>query len=335
MKAIRNFIFLSAAILGLAACTSAWTYELGGSPKNPGPGDPEGCPGVFFPEQQSSFTFTPAEETVFDLTIKRKVTSGSISVPISVSAQNGEFSVGAANFSEGQAEAKVQVSMSLEVAVKATATFTVPDEMSTAYANSFINVSAIQQYTWTSLLDEGGNKGGMFFDYWMFEDGYQVDIQQCDQNPKLFRVVHPYDEGLKAEGYYPDYYGEGPVDNLEFTVMSAGDPYPFGGPAALEDGDVYFEPFRNGYCHSTYGEIWNYPYWMSVASASVKSELDGNYGSYVAKFQDNGLPAVVELYVAVAVPKTGTFDNGYLVEIFFPGCSSEDGDDSGDGSDGE
>ena len=181
--------------------------------------------------------------------------------------------------------------------------------------------------TWTSLGK------GYFTDAFTFSSKYletlykgkwaEVEILQNDQKNNLFKLIAPYD------GYLDFNKGEadpnvGRIDELVLTIMKKGDTPNPNGEAVAEDGCVYWPLFAT--------EIYDdgqdiYPLHPSMFTSIATAE---NYSlSKVTEYQDNGLPAMIELnpYWYVLTTELGTVGGWAFagtITIAFPGVTVND-----------
>lgn len=172
-------------------------------------------------------------------------------------------------------------------------------------------VKIMKDYNWISL------GMGTFADTWMFDDSYRVEIQQANENPSIFRLVHPYDEGLEAEGYSPDNVAEGPSPYVKFQILKAGDE--LRGVTLQNDGLVYYDQFRTGFLNPSYGaEVWC----VHPSSFTSKTTEESWANNTVKSYQENGLPAVVQLAPFYYMFNVGGWDYSIyenVITITFPG----------------
>lgn len=95
------------ALVGFNACQEDALVE-----PSPSPTVPEGCIGVFFPNTNKvNFEFEPTDETVFELSVAREVSTGSAEVPIVVEVNTDDvFKVPAtASFAAGEEKTTITI----------------------------------------------------------------------------------------------------------------------------------------------------------------------------------------------------------------------------------
>ncbi|MCH5175287.1 MAG: hypothetical protein J1F40_05325 [Prevotellaceae bacterium] len=176
-------------------------------------------------------------------------------------------------------------------------------------------VTIMKDYNWTSL------GMGTFDDALIFDESYRVEIQQANENPSMFRLVHPYNEGLEKE-YTDDEIAENPSDYVKFQILKAGDV--LRGVTLKNDGLVYYNQFNIGIKDEDYNVAVSYVHPSAFASKATEESWSLNT---VKSYQENGLPAVVQFAPFYYMNGVGGYDYSVytgVVTITFPGVKVYD-----------
>ena len=242
--------------------------------------------GFSFPSTKLSYVFAPAD----DMTkVQVPIVRGDNRLPAyldvtgSVPASSSEYVSFPAGvmFEKGQAEAIYEIGISkkfdLGQSIQATLTFQNP---STAGIDTTV-VTITLDYNWISL---GKAK---FKDSWFWEnlEGYvEAEIFQSEQDPSVFKLADPYtkqnkEEHLDKAGAYADAF-------LQFKVLKEGETYKRVSNA--QKGWIYYDPYFTGVFYD--GGLFT----LYHPSALRGYESLFPYAA-VQEFQENGLPAVVDL----------------------------------------
>ena len=162
------------------------------------PGEPEvdGCYGVYFPAQETDLVLDPAEPTTASIAVMRTVTSGSITVPVTVSDTSGLFTVSELRFEDGQSESSIDLTFDkINIGTSYSLNFEITDPQYASKYNS--NPIALD---FSVLIEKWNSIGkGLWRDdfmttfYGVDYAEYEVDILENDLNPGFYRVVYPYD----------------------------------------------------------------------------------------------------------------------------------------------
>ena len=160
-------------------------------------------------------------------------------------------------------------------------------------------------------LNEGSFPAGTTID---------VEIYQHAVNKNQFRIPTPYATYNTAVGYVSPSGVTSPTD-LSFTVYKKGDTA--GAVAITDDDEVVYDPIYMGFFDtSENAEMYlahpNYLKSMSTTDAKWKY-------NYVMKYQDNGLPAVVQLAPLYWFDGLGCYTSDATtdnrIQILFPGVT--------------
>lgn len=188
------------------------------------PGEPEvdGCYGVYFPAQETDLVLDPAEPTKATIAVMRTVTSGSITVPVTVSDTSGLFTVSELRFEDGQSESSIDLTFDkISVGTSYSLNFEITDPQYASKYNS--NPIALD---FSVLIEKWNSIGkGLWRDdfmttfYGVDYAEYEVDILENDLTPGFYRVVYPYDAKYpynedgdwdKSQTYYFEIHAENP-----------------------------------------------------------------------------------------------------------------------------
>lgn len=188
------------------------------------PGEPEvdGCYGVYFPAQETDLVLDPAEPTKATIAVMRTVTSGSITVPITVSDTSGLFTVSELRFEDGQSESSIDLTFDkIGVGISYGLNFEITDPQYASKYNS--NPIALD---FSVLIEKWNSIGkGLWRDdfmttfYGVDYAEYEVDILENDLTPGFYRVVYPYDSKYPynedgdwdtSQTYYFEIHAENP-----------------------------------------------------------------------------------------------------------------------------
>ncbi|MDE6654893.1 MAG: hypothetical protein K2K37_10970 [Muribaculaceae bacterium] len=268
---------------------------------------------VYFPNSLPKTIELAIDANSFDVELRRVRTADAITVPIQVTDESGLFSVPASvAFAEGADKAVLTIGYSLDdinYGDFKTVVLKIADEsLISPYGASSYTFSAGLNEPWTSL----GNC--QYSDAFMFTNTYQAEIQQSDVDPTVFRVVNPYAQGLAAEGYPQN---AGPSEFVQFRVLQPGEKV-YDTTVTMEN-LVYFDTFRTGWFHDNYGaEVQCY--WPGKF-VSLSAEDNWTYNC-VKSYQDNGVPAVVQLapyYYMDGVGGWNYTQRDGMITIVFPG----------------
>lgn len=162
---------------------------------------------------------------------------------------------------------------------------------------------------------------GKILDAWMYdaETYFDVEIQQNELEPNIFRVVNPYDQMLEKGGYISGgYYNEGPDKYFEFAIMPAGSTY---NGFVLDKEYVVYGDVRTGYYRPDYGE----EVYAIHPSRSGKGVETWTYNVVMA-YQENGLPGEVSMAPWYYMFGVGGWDESgsQQISVLFPGYVKRD-----------
>lgn len=269
---------------------------------------------VYFSSSNASSITLSSQETTFDIAISRIHTSESATVSLNVTDESGLYSIpSSVSFASGEAKANITVSYDPEeVGFDNYSTITISiadDSYKTPYGTSEYTVKVGIPSPWTTLGK------ATYSDSFMFEDSYQVELQQNDLDKNLFRLVRPYREGLNAEGY-GGVTGE-EQEYPEFRLLQPGDEWK--GTTVTQEGLVAYNDISTEWNNTSYGAtIW------LLHPSRLTSMAEESYWTYnkVLSYQENGLPAVIQLapyYYMFGVGGWNKTQENEWVTIVFPG----------------
>ncbi len=168
---------------------------------------------------------------------------------------------------------------------------------------------------------------GKYIDNYYLEEGgfpaettIDVEIYQHAVNKNQFRIPAPYATYNTAVGYVSPSGVTSPTD-LSFTVYKKGDTA--GAVAITDDDEVVYDPIYMGFFDTSKNFEWYLAHPKYLTSMST-TDAKWKY-NYVMKYQDNGLPAVVQLAPLYYWDGWGCYtadastDN--RIQILFPGVT--------------
>lgn len=297
MKRLKYLFMAVSAMAAFAACSEDCDIAAG-----------SGTEGIYFPG--TSKIELAMDATSAEIPLSRMSAGGAETVNFIVDAPEIFNVPTSASFADGSKDTSFTITFNnedIELAEEYEITIELADlTKGTPYgASTYTFIMTIPPpYT-----DVGNGKKGSYYDY-MFDDySYPVVVEQNDLDPTTFRVT----------GYYEDF---GPdAMPVEFRILQVGET--LNGVTIDRDDLVYYSRINTGYFHSTYGDFI-YIYHPSAFSnaAGEPAFPDWTYNR-VLSWQDNGLPAVVQLAPYYYIPAAGggwnyTSTNN-TITIVFPG----------------
>lgn len=313
MKKINLILGALVCLFAFSACTDEVDYT---------PATAESAKGVYFPSTLPSQIDLTTDGTTFDVQICRTDTVGEETVALQVETSDTAniFTIpSSVTFVDGQSSANITIAYDAEKLGYnyLDVTLSVAVESASAYGGN--------TYAFTAGIPEPWESLGMatFTDAFFFYDTYQVEVQQNKLNPYQFRLVKPYHEALEVDDN--GYWG-GPWENtseyMNFNILQPGET--LGEVAITEEDLVYFAPFNTGWNNPSYGaEVMLY---HPAHFSSLASEENFTY-NYVVSYQENGLPAVVQLAPMYYMDGVGGWNKSQedgWVTIVFPGVVIKD-----------
>ena len=311
MKKINLILGALVCLFAFSACTEEVEYT---------PATPD--KGVYFPSTLPSQVNLTLEGTSFDVQIVRTDSVGEQTVALQAvtSDTTGIFTFPeSVTFADGAQTANITIAYDAEKLGYnfVDITLSVDPAVASAYGGNAYAFSAGIPEPWKSL---GYAK---FTDAFFFYDFYDVEIQQNELAPNQFRLVKPYHEAFKVDdgGYWAGPW-EGTDEYMQFMLLQPGST--IGGVSITQKDLVYFAPFCTGWNNPTYNDIVNV--YHPITFTKYQDEQYFTYNKVVS-YQENGLPAIIQLAPYYYMDNTGGWDNsqkdGYIT-IIFPGVELKD-----------
>lgn len=264
------------------------------------PAGSEGLDGVYFATDMASDIVLSKDANSFDVQISRGSDAGSATVYLTVeadSATNAIFTFpDSVTFEEGNTVANISIAYNPEALVydeQYAFTLSVPAEMASPYGNVSFSGVAVLPAPWVSIGMATYTDDILLPLFSYSPVTYQVEIQENQENPGIYRLVNPYGENYAkacaAAGIgIPDYSQE-----TIYLTFSIADP-----------NSVVFNKTNSG-CDWGYGE-------MSYACLQY-----GTYADGIVRFPTKGL-VVYDNDGGYYANKNGAF------VIAFPGVTIAD-----------
>lgn len=310
IKNILNAMLLLALPLAFSACGDDVEYS---------PADKLVNAQVFFPNTNGATVDLSKDNTSFDVTLMRAKTDDAITVAITGTGGDGNFTFPTSvSFAQGADKAVLSVGYNpdvLDYDAYSEITLAIGDEnVTTPYGITRYTFNAGIPAPWTSL--------GMatFTDAFLFANSYDVELQRNDLNPNLYRLVDPYSEGLESENINSQ-GAQSPY--LEFTLLQPGNTV--GDVTITMEDLVLFTNYCTGFFNPNY-DANVYAYHPSTF-VSLHNEASWTF-SRVLQYQPDGItPAGVQLAPYYYMDGIGGWNNSQVdgvVTIVFPGAVLSD-----------
>ncbi len=315
MKLIKGLAFVGLAALLFVSCNKS---EYG--PYEPAAPD-TGAQYYFSTAAQTAYTLTPST-TALNVEVLRYDDSAASTAKVAVADETQKIVAGGSNtfsvnFNAGSKVAMLSIPVDMEKvefgdAINLNLSIT---EETTQYAPSTLSIVATLPEPWKSL-----GKGKLTDNYW-YEATADVEFQQNELYPNQFRIVDPFSKMAKAIG--SEMSGD-PEDYayLNFRIMNVGDQ--IGGVTITEPDIVYFNDTSLGYLHSSYDDI---VFILHASRFTSRRGMEFYHYTRVLSYQDNGLPAVVQLAPMYYMMNTGGWNKTQLddqIIMVFPGVVLKD-----------
>ena len=300
----KTLLCLAAVSTALVSCGEKYEpYEWGED-------DAAGCYGVYFPTQNSDLTLDPTDPTTATITVARAVTTGAITVPVSVADTSGIFTVTPLSFEDGQKESSFDVSFDkTAVGVKYLVSFEITDpQYASKYNDSAIALDfTVTREKWNTLGQGTWYENG----YFAFDAPVPVTIYQNDGDHNSYRVEMKNEDGNLYTDKQDTYF--------EFELLQKG--------GTLADqkittaGLVYFSIFSTGYYNSNYPSA---PIWFihPAAFSSLASEEYWQYNK-VVQYKEDGTPAAIQFAPYYYINGVGGWNytqKDGVISLVFPGA---------------
>ena len=296
MKKISKLFFFAACLSVMAvACKNSELdpYVPATEPAGNQIGFPEGIP--------TTYSVTP-DMTSISIPLQRGVDYGSLTTSIAVTDTSKLFVPTAslnAEFASGSKETSISFPVSYDDMVMGlpyAISLAVPESDATPYATANLSIIVIVPEPWEVIGK------ARYIDEWIWEmsDYVELTLEQNQLYPNTFRLTLG-DEFINAmidsEGLEKDNFST-VSDYLTFKIMKAGESVN-GVTLTSEDDLVFFDTFDLGYYYASYeADILSvHSYSFSGGWGSDPMDTDESYwvNSKVSYYQDNGLPAMIEL----------------------------------------
>ncbi len=319
MKSINKivaYLFVVCMAVAFTACTEEAKYIPADDPSNAQ---------VYFsnPVSQVDLTF---DETSFDIELRRIDTSDALTVDLSATTESPEiftFPTTSVSFATGEEIAYLTISYDpdqLEYDGFKSIVLTITnEELTTPYGKAVYEFEAGVPAPWLSLGT------AIFSDLFMFDNSYEVELQQNMIETNRYRLVDPYTEGLEAEGYVPEYNKGNQSPYFEFTILPAGSVLV--GVTTTVDGLVTYSDVATGYFSTNYqDEVY------VLHPSRFNGYDDESLWLYnrVKQYSSTGEPEVVQMAPFYYMPNYGggwnysQYDD--IITIIFPGVVLADYD---------
>lgn len=314
MKKINLILGALVCLFAFSACTEEVEYT---------PATLESANGVYFPSTSQASVALKSDASTYDVQICRTDTAAEQTVQLTVETNDtiGALQIpDSVTFAAGQSSANLTINYDFEKMGYGTE-FAVQVSIDPAVASTV----GLSSYAFTVSVPEPWKSLGMatFSDTYFFLDSYKVEIQQNELDSTYFRLVYPYHEAFEVDD---DGYFGGPWENtdeyLYFQLLQPGSSLA-GVPITMND-LIYFEPFMTGFTHPSYGVDMELIHPAHFSSLAAESNFTYNK---VVSYQENGLPAVVQIAPMYYMDGVGGFNytqNDGVVTIVFPGVVVKD-----------
>lgn len=193
-----------------------------------GEADPSDVSGVYFSTYTASYELDPDEGTELTMTLSRHNTASALSVSLEV-AENTDnvFDVpSTVSFASGEADAEFTVSFpTADVGIVYTLALTVPDEYVGIYTDGYWETSlSIERVKWNSL-GNASYTDDFITTFWSTGNPtYEVEIQEKDSAPGLYRLVNPYGAAYPYNEVYDDGTADWDMSQDWYFYIDAQDP---------------------------------------------------------------------------------------------------------------
>ena len=278
---------------------------------------------VYFSSKLKSKIDLSKSETSFSVPLARVKTDAAITVNLSLTDASGLFTAPASvTFAEGSKEAVVNISydpakleydkyLDLKLAITDAA-------YTTAYGKSEYSFKVGAPSPYQSI-----GKGKFHDDFFMAKT-YEVEILQNQEDPTVYRIMHPYDAAIKAEDIDASFSVDGSqAEYLQIKLMKVGDV--LGGVTLTMDNLVYFEPTMTG---CVYDELASQIMLTHGSEFSSLSTEDIYSHTRILDFQEDGSIGRIQLAPRYHLVQDGR-GWGYqatdgMIYIDFPGYAPKD-----------
>lgn len=280
---------------------------------------------VFFPNDMSTTIELSTEENSFTVPLNRVKTTERTAINLVSTSSSASIAVpSTALFEEGTNVTDITITYDpeqVEAGRYDTLTIAISDDSyTTPYGATNVTLLVGQAEPWVSLGT------GWFYDGFMDDYSWRVQIEQNQLNPTLYRVVAPY----RAMW---NYYGQADrvaasSDYLTFRIFPAGTVLGQNSDgeevATPKDDCVFFADVNTGYFHSTYNQYILALHPANFYSTSTPEKFANNS---VVAYNEDGTPGEIALAPYYYMDGVGgwnhTSDPGYI-DIYMPGYEPKD-----------
>ncbi|MDR0989135.1 MAG: hypothetical protein LBM06_06715 [Prevotellaceae bacterium] len=307
MKSIYKSLaaLCSVGVLALfGACTESIDYTGAETPADAQ---------VFFPSSLPATINASGQATSVDVELSRIKTEEALTVSITGTEASGTYKAPtSASFAAGSATTKIAITYDPEAIGYddfKDMTLTIGDQ-ATPYGRSTYSFKIGIPSPWTSL-----GENATYIDNWNGWS-YTVELQQNDLDPRLYRLVHPFDKGVAeiedaSAKTTPDEY-------WQFYILPAGTKVT-NSVTTTVDGLVWWSAdVKNGYVNANYGpELYVHPY--AFSSTAAESFWMHNI---VTHWSEDGEPQAIQMAPFVYFDGVGGYNysqqDGFIT-VIFPG----------------
>lgn len=241
--------------------------------------------GYSLPAATLSYTFAPNDDmTKVQIPIVRSNSQNEATLIVNATTKSPDYVdlPESVEFAAGQKEAYYVISIlkAFDLGKSITVDLSFDKVRASTAGIASASVTIMLDYTWTSL-GIAKYKDGFFWNL----DGYvESEIFQCDQDASIFKLADPYtkqnkEENLNQAGVSADSF-------FQFKVLENGETY--GGVSNAQKGWIYYKD----YCTGVYDGGSIYYLYHPSRLRGYESYIPG---ACVTEFQENGLPATVDL----------------------------------------
>ena len=294
------------------------------------PGEAVSGPQVYFSSDVETDIEVTTEESSFSIQVLRANTSGSVTVPLTISGDEGSIYTIATSvtFSDGESEAEIIGTYDPDDVVYddiVDITITIDDDYATPYGNASETFSVGMPAPWESLGNCTFVEDFMTTFYSVGNDPYEVEIEENSVTPGYYRLVNPFgaayywnEEGDwdDSQDWYLEIHAEDP-DGVYIYCQETGMDWGYGnvvvgslaGYYMMEKGYTLDEVKESGYTGTLVDGIITFPY--ATLLIKMPDYYDGYYyANYNSAFMV-ALPGVVLADYGVSVSYFGQYtDSG-------------------------
>ncbi|MBO7590227.1 MAG: hypothetical protein J6T05_01395 [Prevotella sp.] len=323
MKNIFKYAYsLLAGVVALTAVSCSDKYEYDGRGSWDATSD---YANIYFSTTDSVIELDPTEATQAKIKVKRKNTSGALEVPFEVVKNTDNvFEVGKASFADGADEAEFVINFpNAEIGTPYALQLTLKDPaLVSKYSKGISYTLSLTRVKWNSL-GMGTIAEGFYLGY-----DANVEIQQRDDKPSVFRIIKPLDDILAQD--LEDYPEDAPYmnglqpDKIVFTVLKPGDVVSedvYDAPVTVKGNDlVDYNTYHLGFTNSSYGEPVKCYHPKSMKSTA--DEASWSYNKVLSYQADGKTPGQVQFAPFYYMDGVGGWNNTQsngIVVITFPG----------------